>query len=139
MLDLGTGSGIQALAAARLGAKKVLALDNDPIAGRVARTNVRANGLSRRITARLGSLPLSNDVPNEWKAFDMVIANIIAGVIQQLAQSLVEALKPSGILIAGGIISEKLDATKEALARAGASISEVKADGDWRTIVATRG
>ncbi|MBI4286862.1 MAG: 50S ribosomal protein L11 methyltransferase [Chloroflexi bacterium] len=138
VLDLGTGSGIQALAAALLGAKRVLALDNDPIAVRVARANVKANHLSRKIAVRPGSLPLASASPDRPKAFDLVVANIIAGVIQELARPLVEATKPAGVLIAGGIISEKLAATGETLEQAGAAISDVLAEGDWRTIVATR-
>ena len=142
VLDLGTGSGIQALAAAKLGAKRVLALDNDPIAVKVARANVRANHLSRRISVRLGSLPFSTDIPissgHRVPTFDMVVANIIASVIEELAQSLMAVLKPSGILIAGGIVAEKLDGVVKALEEAGGAITEVLSEGDWRTIVATR-
>ena len=144
VLDLGTGSGIQALAAAKLGAKHVLALDNDPIAVKVARANVRANKLSRRISVRLGSLPLYSDAVNPGDtvhrapAFDMVVANIIASVILELAQPLISVLKPSGILITGGIVTDKLDGVKKALEEAGGAIIEVLSEGDWRTIVARR-
>ncbi|MDO8637527.1 MAG: 50S ribosomal protein L11 methyltransferase [Dehalococcoidia bacterium] len=144
VLDLGTGSGIQALAAAKLGAKHVLALDNDPIAVKVARANVRANKLSRRISVRLGSLPLHTDAVNPGDTmhraptFDMVVANIIASVIQELAQPLISVLNPSGILITGGIVTDKLDGVKKALEEAGGAIIEVLSEGDWRTIVAKR-
>jgi len=142
VLDLGTGSGIQALAAAKLGAKHVLALDNDPIAVKVARANVRANKLSRRIGVRPGSLPLFSDIPfssgPRIPTFDLVVANIIASVIQELAQTLILVLKPSGILITGGIVTDKLDGVKKALEEAGGAIIEVLSEGDWRTIVARR-
>jgi ribosomal protein L11 methyltransferase len=138
VLDLGTGSGIQSLAAVKLGAKRVLAIDNDPIAVRVAKANVRANNLSRRISVHLGSLPLGGDSSTTFKVFDLVVANIIAQVIIELAAPLISVLKPSGVLITGGIISEKLDGVLKALEEAGGDISEILSEGDWRTIVATR-
>lgn len=138
VLDVGTGSGIQALAAAKLGARRVLALDNDPIAVKVARANARANNLSRKISVRLGSLPLGRGTALRAPTFDMVVANIIASVIQELAHPLITVLKQSGILIAGGIVAEKLGGVVKALEEAGCAITEVLSEGDWRTIVAKR-
>lgn len=129
-LDLGTGSGIQALAAARLGASRVLALDTDPVAVKVARGNVRANSLSRRITVRRGSLPV------DGLPFDLVVANIVAQVIQELAVLLLAALKPGGVLIAGGITAEKLAGVETALRQAGGAVFRVLSEGEWRTVVA---
>lgn len=138
VLDLGAGSGILSIASARLGSGRVLALDNDPVAVKVARANVRANGLSRKISLHVGSLPLGEYVPASLRAFDMVVANIIASVIQELAGPIMEVLKPAGVLIAGGIVAEKLAGVQKALEGVGASVSHVLAEGDWRTVVGRR-
>lgn len=134
VLDLGTGSGILAIAAAKLGACSVLALDINSAAVEVARSNVQANGLAGSVTVEEGTLPSGGTA---WQgSFDLVAANIIAEVIEALADSLVSSLKPQGILIAGGIVSERLDEVMTRLKEAGAKIVDVLAEGEWRTIVA---
>jgi len=134
VLDLGTGSGILALAAARLGASSVLALDIDEAAVAVARENVAINGLGETVQVRHGSL---NEItPALTRAFDLLVANISASVIVELAHLLIGALKPKGVLIAGGIIAERLERVNQALAEAGAQVAQVIAEQDWRTSVA---
>lgn len=134
VLDLGTGSGILAIAAAKLGAASVLALDVDPTAGGVATANVAANGVASIVRVELGSMEA---IP-AGAAFDLVVANILARVIADLARELVAALRPGGVLITGGIIAEHLESVQRALAAAGGADVAVSADGDWRTVVCRR-
>jgi len=133
VLDVGTGSGILALAAARLGAASVLALDISSVAVEAAQANVRANGLEERITVRLGSLEESSNA-----RYDLVVANIIARVIADLAPALVGALAPGGLLIASGIIEERLPLAENALRAAGLAEIEQARDGDWVMLVGQR-
>jgi ribosomal protein L11 methyltransferase len=133
VLDVGTGSGILALAAARLGAASVLALDISSVAIEAAQANVRANGLEERITVRFGSLEESSN-----ECYDLVVANIIARVIADLAPALVGALIPGGVLIASGIIEERLPLAENALRAAGLAEIEQERDGDWVMLVGQR-
>jgi len=136
VLDLGTGSGILAIAAAKLGASQVLALDINPAAVSVARSNAQANGVSDAVAVTLGTLPKDKT----WRRnFDLVVANITAQVIDELAEPLVRSLKPQGILIAGGIIEERLEEVSMRLQKEGARIIGVLSDVEWRTIVAQAG
>ena len=136
VLDLGTGSGILAIAAAKLGASQVLALDINPAAVAVARSNAQANGVSDAVAVTLGTLPKDKT----WRRnFDLVVANITAQVIDELAEPLVRSLKPQGILIAGGIIEERLEEVSMRLQKEGARIIGVLSDVEWRTIVAQAG
>ena len=133
VLDLGTGSGILAIAAAKLGASRVLALEINPAAVAVARSNAEANGVSDLMAVALGTLPKYKT----WRRnFDLVIANITARVIDELAEPLVCSLRPQGILIAGGIIEECLEGVSMRLEEAGARIIDILSDEEWRTIVA---
>jgi len=134
VLDVGTGSGILALAAAKLGAAKVVALDVDPVAVAAARKNVALNGLADRVEVRQGSVDQV-----EPSGFDLVLANIIARVIVDLAPGLYNALSPQGVLAASGIIAEREEWVRGALLGVGLEIEETLAEGDWRTLVGRRG
>ncbi len=128
VLDVGTGSAILALVAARLGALSVLALENDPVAVVAARANVDINELANTIAVRQGSLPLP-----EPAQFDVVVANIIARVIADLAAPLALSLTTGGLLIASGIIADREDMVLQSLLRAGLRLVRRDADGDWTT------
>jgi len=132
VLDLGTGSGILALAAARLGATSVLALDTDPQAVRAARDNVRLNGLEAVVHVEEGT------VEKAPGPFDVIAANISAPVIVDLAGPMAAALKPGGALIAGGFSEERVADVAAALRAAGLSVERTLTDGDWRTHVVRR-
>jgi len=131
VLDLGTGSGIQAIAAARLGAGRVLALDTDPEAVRAAQANILANGLDAVVAVGPGTLPH----PSATGPFDLVVANITAGVIGEKAESLVGALKPGGTLIAGGILADRVVEVGARLGGAGGRVIRRRSRGGWRTLV----
>ncbi len=130
VLDLGTGSGILALAAARLGAGSVLALDTDPLAVKAARENVRKNGLGGAIKVRKGTLD------PRWGCFDLIAANLTARTILELLPALSSSLKGGGLLIAGGIIGDREDEVEKGLLGAGLKLQEKAAEGEWRTLAA---
>lgn len=104
VLDVGTGSGILAIAAAFLGADRVTALDIDPVAVRVARENIAANGVSSRVQARLGE---AMDEPAA--SYDLVLANLTAGIHTAVHADLVRALRPGATLVVSGIIAEEAE------------------------------
>jgi ribosomal protein L11 methyltransferase len=100
-LDVGTGSGILAIALAKLGAARVVALDNDPTALKVARANVRVNGVERRI--RLANWKLDK----VYGSFAVVVANLTAETIVDLAAALEERVAADGYLVLSGILEPK--------------------------------
>ncbi|HEX9015357.1 MAG TPA: 50S ribosomal protein L11 methyltransferase [Chloroflexota bacterium] len=134
VLDLGTGSGILAIAAAKLGAASVRAVDVDPVAAQVAAKNVEMNGLSASIETGQGSIERAAP-----EGYDLVLANIIASVIIELASRLEGATAPGGALVVSGIIADREQAVRDALEAAGMSIDETIAEGDWRTMVCRHG
>ena len=130
VLDLGTGSGILAIAAAKLGAGSVLALDNDPLAVKAVRANVQSNGVQDLVTVELGSLDKATE------EFELVLVNILARVIIELAdQGLVDRVRPTGLMIAAGIIEEQEAEVAAALVEHGMGIVERRREKDWVTLV----
>ena len=103
VLDVGCGSGILSIAAARLGAAEVLGLDIDDPAMDAARENARANGVERRVRAE--RTPLSG-VPGIW---DVVVANILSSILVTLSEQLVAHVRPGGRLLLSGILDEEAD------------------------------
>lgn len=125
--DVGTGSGILAVAAALLGARLVVAVDIDKVAVRTARENVARNGVADRVTVQQGDL-LDNLAG--VKA-DLVVANIIAAAIVRLAPDAAAVLKPGGLFIASGIIRDRAEEVRRALHDAGLAIVAEKSDAEW--------
>jgi len=150
VLDVGAGSGILSIAALKLGAASVLALDVSAVAVEATRANAAANGVANRIDVRLATLegaagepyfPLPPDVAllgSEIGAYDVVVANIIARVIAQLALALVRTTRPGGTLIASGIIAERRAEAEEPLRAAGLTDIRELIEGDWVTLVGRR-
>lgn len=156
ILDLGTGSGILAIAAARLGAGSVVALDTDAVAVQAARANAAANGVQETVRVDQGTLGtgarpahLDRRSPDRRPApvlptsrpatFDLVVANIIAQVLVDLAPPLAAALAPGALLIVSGIINEREADVAAALVAQGLTVEERKAEGDWVLLVARHG
>ena len=139
VLDLGTGSGILAIAAALLGAARVIALDNDPVAVGVARQNVAVNGVEGRVQVLEGSLGATGPLPDaDAPRFDMVLANISTAGITEAAPALARVLAPGGTLIASGIGDASVEVCRGALEKAGLTILE-QADRDgWCALICTR-
>jgi ribosomal protein L11 methyltransferase len=135
VLDVGTGSGILAIAAARLGASRVLALDTDPLAARIARENVALNQLDSIIQVEEGTVPIPN---SQFSIPNLTVANILAETIVELAPALVVNLSPGGILVASGIILDRAQAVLTSLLGNGLSLVERRADGEWVALVAQK-
>lgn len=136
-IDVGTGSGILALAAAKLGARSVYCIDNSSVAVESATTNAAINGLSERVSVVLGVL---DDVEAERMAgqYDLVLANIIARVIGGIALQLAQVMAPGALLIASGIIEERCHEAEQPLLQAGLRLVERVMIDDWVTLVMTR-
>lgn len=151
IIDVGTGSGILAIGACRLGAKSVLALDLDPIAVTSATENVKLNDLSQQIEVRLSDLlgVIKEDMEAEVDAsnngavgvtvpVDLVVANILAEIILLFVDDVYAALKPNGIYIASGIYKNKETDVEEGLIRSGFEIVEKRRDEEWIAFVARK-
>jgi ribosomal protein L11 methyltransferase len=104
ILDLGTGSGVLAIGAARLLRMPVLATDNDPVATRVAAANARLNGVSNLVRTATAS-GLRSKVIEDAAPFDLIVANILARPLIGLAPSVARAIAPGGSLILSGILA----------------------------------
>jgi ribosomal protein L11 methyltransferase len=136
ILDLGTGSGILAIAAAMLGGPgaHVTALDTDNVAVEATRQNVERNRLSPQIEVEQGSTrEARSDGP-----YDLIVANILASVIIELARPLHRLLKPGGTLISSGIFIDRGDKVVDALESAGLPVREKKQEGDWLCLISVR-
>jgi ribosomal protein L11 methyltransferase len=132
VLDVGCGSGILVIAALKLGAASATGVDTDSIAVEATLANARRNGLTRRLDARVGSLP-TGDPPA-----DVVLANLIAGVLVTLAPLLGDELLPGGTLLASGIFIDREDEVRAAIAAAGLTITGRRSEGDWVALEARR-
>ena len=150
VLDVGCGSGILTLAALKLGAASALALDVSAVAVEATVENARLNGLADRVDARLATLEGADGEPYfplppgvaflgaEIGTYDLVLANIIARVIAQLAPALMRAVRPGGLLIASGIIEERRDEAVGPLIAAGLTDIREIVENDWVTLIGRR-
>ncbi len=129
VFDVGTGSGILAIAAAQLGAGKVLAIDLDGVAVKVAGENVALNGLDDLITVREGDLLSAV----EGQA-DLIVANIIASVICDLLPDIPAKLAPGGVFIDGGIIAERLGEVRAAAQASGMAVESIDERANWALV-----
>lgn len=137
ILDVGTGSGILAIAAGKLGAESVYAIDNSSVAVESASANVALNDLSERVKVVLGTL---DDAEAERLAgqFDLVLANIIAHVIGSIAPQLARVLAPDGLLIVSGIIEARLHDALDPLLASGLVLLEQVMIEDWMALILRR-
>lgn len=134
VFDVGTGSGILAVAAAKLGAASVHAIDLDPVAVRVAQENVSMNHVQHTVVTAEGDL-----LTGVSGQADIIVANIIADVIIQILQDLPARLKDDGAFIASGIIIERLSDVTAAMLDHKFIIEKVVEEGGWAAIVARKG
>ena len=137
VLDVGCGSGILAIAAVKLGAVAVHAIDIDAICVRVTRENAAANGVTiRAAEGSMGGAWPFEDSP--VSAYDVIVANIIARAIVDMAEDIARALTPGGRLIASGIITEREAEVVHALEAAGLRVESSRGIGEWRCVEAVR-
>lgn len=131
VLDIGTGSGILGIAALKLGAKSVTAVDIDPLAVKIAKENAALNGFEEpEFTVFEGDL--ADKVTGEY---DVVIANIVADIICELSKNVGKYIKADGKFITSGIIEFKADNVRNALKENGIIIREEKNKKDWNSFL----
>ena len=133
IIDVGTGSGILAIAAGLLGAGHVLAVDIDPDAVRVAAENVNHNGLSRIVDVQQGNL-----LDHVDQVCDICVANIISDVIIFFAEPLMKHIVPGGLFLCSGIVKERADEVRKALEDAGYEILKTEFRGEWTAFMSRR-
>ncbi|WP_242860849.1 50S ribosomal protein L11 methyltransferase [Defluviitalea phaphyphila] len=131
IFDIGCGSGILGISAAKLGAKKVIGVDLDPNAVKVAKNNVKLNKVDNIMKVYEGNLL---DVITE-KA-NIVVANIIADIIIEISKNVFKFLKPKGFFISSGIIKSRLSEVKETIINNNFDIINIYEKGEWCAIIA---
>ncbi|QMV40447.1 50S ribosomal protein L11 methyltransferase [Cohnella cholangitidis] len=144
IIDVGTGSGVLAIGAMKLGASKVLALDLDPVAVKCAQENIELNGYENDVEVRLSDLlGVLNERESTATAavgvtppVDLVVANILAEIILLFIGDVMEVLKPGGIYITSGIYKNKEMIVEAGLLAAGFEIIDVLRQEEWVAFVA---
>ena len=129
VLDVGTGSRILAVAAAKLGATKVHAVDIDPLAVEAARETARRNGVADCVTVEEGSVP-------QHGSYDLVLANLTADLLQYLAEDL--AVATNGSLVASGFITPRRDEVRLTLEAAGLPAEDCASEDDWSALLVAK-
>ncbi|MBM7649986.1 ribosomal protein L11 methyltransferase [Bacillus ectoiniformans] len=130
VVDVGTGSGVLSIGAALLGAKKVTALDLDEVAVKAAQENIELNQVQDIV-----SVSKNNLLDGIHEQVDVVVANILAEVILSFTDEVAQVVKPGGYFISSGIIGQKKDLVKSAVAGAGFEIEETLLMEDWVAII----
>ncbi len=131
MLDVGCGSGILSITAAKLGVREVLALDLDKVAVETTERNIATNHVESVIHCEQRSI----DAETECNQFDLVCINILAEIICELTPAVAKALRAGGTVIASGILDFKADDVREAFDAVGIQVVEQKQEDDWVTLV----
>lgn len=133
VIDVGTGSGVLSIGAAKLGATSIHALDLDEVAVASAKENIALNKVEDVVTVTHGNL-----LDNVSEQADIVIANILAEIIMTFTDDAFSIVKPGGLFITSGIIAAKKDDVKDALQKSGFLIEEVMMMEDWVTIISKK-
>ncbi|EJF75716.1 50S ribosomal protein L11 methyltransferase [Bartonella alsatica] len=131
--DLGTGSGVLAIGIAMLKPISILASDIDPIATKVAQHNIELNGVKKYVTA-ITATGFTHDEIASRAPFDLIIANVLANPLIELAQEMVQALQKGGSLILSGILEEQHTHVLEAYVKQGLKHIETYHRQGWVTI-----
>jgi ribosomal protein L11 methyltransferase len=133
VVDIGCGTAVLAMAAARIWPEPVLASDIDEVAVEVAQANVDANNLSGRV-ACVEAAGFDHPQLAEAAPFDLVFANILKGPLVALAPDMAGALQPAGYAILSGLLNEQADEVIEVYARSGIKLVHRESIGDWTTL-----
>ena len=133
VIDVGTGSGILAIGAALLGAGHVLAIDIDPDAVKVARENTANNRVDKTVSVQQGNL-----LDRVSDVCDICVANIISDVIISFAAPLKSHIRPGGLFICSGIVSQRSDEVAQALDSAEYEILRKVTRGEWTAFLSRR-
>jgi len=132
VLDVGTGSGLLAIAARKLGAGQVVGTDNDPVAVRVARENADLNGVRLRLVV--------GPVEAQPGPFDLVVANILANTLAELAPAIAAQLAPGGVVLLSGILTPQEEEVRAAYRAAGLTPlpGRERRQGEWSLLALGR-
>ncbi|HEY3057774.1 MAG TPA: 50S ribosomal protein L11 methyltransferase [Chloroflexota bacterium] len=133
VLDVGAGSGILSIAAARLGATYVEAVEIDAVAANVCRDNVERNGVAEQVTVRQGSLEAPPEHP-----FDLILANITIRTLLELHPLLAAHLRPGGRAVLSGVLDERVDELLEVLRMHGWQHERTEREQDWVAVLVRR-
>ncbi len=134
VLDAGCGSGILSIAAAKLGAKKVLGVDIDETAVEVADENITLNEVEDIASSQYGDVTKGIDITT-----DLVVANLMAELIVMITPDIPEHLREKGLYITSGILIEKKEMVIDALEASGFEIMEIAEKGEWCAIASRKG
>ena len=141
LLDVGTGSGILSIISLKLGARHAVGTDLDPCAISATKENLEANAIPEgSMDVMIGNIIDDKEVQDKvgYECYDIVAANILAPVLVELTPVIVNQLKPGGIYITSGIIDDKEEMVKEAVAKAGLELLEVTHQGEWVCVTARK-
>ena len=141
ILDVGCGSGILGMLALKFGAEHSVGTDLDPCAIDATYENMENNGISRdKYEVMIGNIIDDKAVQDQvgYEKYDIVTANILADVLIPLTPVIVNQLKPGGIYITSGIIDDKEETVKEAVAKAGLELIDVTYQGEWVCVTARK-
>ncbi|MCX7622844.1 MAG: 50S ribosomal protein L11 methyltransferase [Thermomicrobium sp.] len=135
VLDAGAGSGILSIAALKLGAAHVTALEIDAVAAEVLRENLARNGVLDRATIRVADVTRDLELR---EAVDLVLANIVARVLIEAAPRLVRAVRSEGLIVLSGVIEAHERAVAERFRALGTELLDRRRDGDWVSLLVRR-
>lgn len=137
VVDVGCGTAVLAMAAARIWPQTVLASDIDEVAVDVAQANVSANGLEGQVIC-VEAAGFDHPALAQAAPFDLVFANILKGPLIALAPDMAEALQPNGYAILSGILNEQADEVIDVYARSGINLVHRESIVDWTTLTLQR-
>ncbi|TLS39351.1 50S ribosomal protein L11 methyltransferase [Pseudalkalibacillus caeni] len=133
VMDVGTGSGVLSIAAAKLGASHVDALDLDEIAVKSARLNIKLNKAQENVSVRQNNL-----LDNVTENYDVVVANLLSEIIVRFTDRVAEVLNPGGVFITSGIINAKKKEVRQSITANGMEIIETLQMEDWVAFIAKK-
>jgi len=125
ILDVGTGTGILAICAAKLGARMVTGIDIDPKAVEIARTNIGINRVENRVEI------INRDIAQFSGSFDLIVANLISGALIKLHSQLISLTKPGGHIIASGITEQDAKDVEMTFCNGETVLHETKRENEW--------
>ena len=131
LLDIGTGSGILAIAASKLGYEPVEAFDFDPVAVRVAAANCRRNRVDKRVVVRRQDLTKLKE--GSRRKFDLVCANLISTLLVEQREKILNRVMPEGTLVLAGILATEFDSVEEAYREAGLELVRSVKEREWQS------
>ena len=136
VLDVGCGSGILAICAAKLGARECKAYDIDPVAVKVARENIKDSDLSEKVTCDTSDL--LKGVDKSGGTYDLICANIVADIIIRMTPDVAEYMSERSVILASGIIVERADDVINTFEANGFYIVEKAEENGWCALVVGR-